>query len=94
MRFALYLLCRSEWIAKERGRLQLNGKGSAQAEFQFVTSYDRLFRSHCIEPLYDFPVAVPFAEIMHEKDLKKMNFMCLNSLNLVIFEFGSCNAGI
>ena len=51
MRFALYLLRRSEWIAKECRRLQLNGKGSAEAEFQFVTSYDRLFRSHYIEPL-------------------------------------------
>ncbi|XP_073367973.1 uncharacterized protein [Aegilops tauschii subsp. strangulata] len=68
MRFALYLLHRSEWIAKERMHLQLNGKGSAQAEFQFVTSYDRLFGSHCIKPLYDFSVPDPFAEIMHEKD--------------------------
>ena len=33
MRFALYSLRRSEWIAKERMCLQLNGKGSAQAEF-------------------------------------------------------------
>ena len=33
MRFALYLLCTSEWMAKERMRLQLNGKGYAQAEF-------------------------------------------------------------
>ena len=74
MRFALYLLCRSEWIAKERGRLQLNGKGSAQAEFQFVTSYDRLFRSHCIEPLYDFSVADSFAEIIHEKDSEEDEF--------------------
>ena len=91
MRFALYLLRRSEWIAKERKCLQLNGKGSAQAEFQFVTSYDRLFGSHCIEPLYDFSVADPFAEIMHEKDFEEDDFMCQNSLNLVIFEFGPCN---
>ena len=74
MRFALYLLCRSEWIAKEHRRLQLNGKGSAETEFQFVTSYDRLFRSHCIKPLYDFSVAGPFAEIMHEKDSEEDEF--------------------
>ena len=66
MRLALYLLHRSEQIAKERMRLQLNGKGSTQAEFQFVTLYDRLFGSHSIEPLYDCSVAGPFAEIMHE----------------------------
>ncbi|XP_073354972.1 F-box/FBD/LRR-repeat protein At1g13570-like [Aegilops tauschii subsp. strangulata] len=64
----------SEWIAKERRHLQLNGKGSAQAEFQFVTSYDRLFGSHCIEPLYDFSVADPFAQIMHEKDSEEDEF--------------------
>ena len=67
MRFALYLLHRSEWISKERRRLQLNGKGNAQAKFQSVTSYDRLFGSHCIEPLYDLSVVDPFTEIMHEK---------------------------
>ena len=74
MRFALYLLRRSEWIAKEYTHLQLNGKGSPQAEFQFVTLYDRLFGSHCIEPLYDFSVADPFTEIMHEKDSEKDEF--------------------
>ena len=74
MRFGLNLLRISEWIAKERMHLQLNGKGSEQAEFQFVTSYDRLFRIHCIEPLYDFSVADPFAEIMHEKDSEEDEF--------------------
>ena len=74
MRFALYLLRRSEWIAKERNRLQLNWKGSAQAEFQFVTSYDRIFKSHYIDPLYDFTVADPFTEIMHEKDSEEDEF--------------------
>ena len=33
MRFALNLLHRSECIAKEHMRLQLNGKGSTKAEF-------------------------------------------------------------
>ena len=74
MRFALYLQRRSEWIAKERRHLPLNGKGSAEAEFQFVTSYDRLFGSHSIKPLYDFSVADPFAEIMHEKDFEEYEF--------------------
>ena len=74
MRFALYILHRSEWIAKERMRLQLNGKGSAQAKFQFVTSYDRLFRSHCTKTLYVFSVADPFTEIMHEKDSEEDDF--------------------
>ena len=74
MRFSLYLLRRSEWIAKERRRVQLKGKGSTEAEFQFVTSYDRLFGSHCIEPLYDFSVADPFEEIMHEKDFEEEEF--------------------
>ena len=59
MRLDLYLVRRSEWFAKERIRLQLNGKGSAEAEFEFSTSYDRLFESHCIEPLYDFSMASP-----------------------------------
>ncbi|XP_073363122.1 uncharacterized protein [Aegilops tauschii subsp. strangulata] len=34
----------------------------------------RLFRSHYIEPLYDFSVADPFAEIMHEKDSQEDEF--------------------
>ena len=65
MRFALYLLCRSEWIAKERRHVQLNGKGSAEAEFQFGTTYDRLLGSHNIKPMYDFPVTDPFAQIVY-----------------------------
>ena len=69
-----YLVHNSEWFAKERRCLELNGKGSAEAEFQFVTSYDRLFGSHCIEPLYDFSMAGPFAEIMHEKDSEEDEF--------------------
>ena len=59
IRFALYLVRISEWFANQHRHLQLNGKGSAEAEFQFATSYDRLFESHCIEPLYDFSMASP-----------------------------------
>ena len=61
-RFSLYLLHISEWIAKERMRLQLNGKGSAEAEFQFITSYDRLFGTYYIKPIYGFSMADPFAK--------------------------------
>ena len=74
MRFALYLVRRSEWFANQRRRLQLNGKGSAEVEFQFGTSYDRLLGSHGIKPIDDFSVAVPFAEIMHDPDSEEDEF--------------------
>jgi hypothetical protein len=74
MRFALYLVRRSEWFADQRRRLQLNRKGSAKAEFQFGTTNDRLFGSHTIKPIYDFSVTDSFAEIVHGSDSEEDEF--------------------
>jgi hypothetical protein len=68
MRFALYLVHRSEWFADQRRHLQLNGKVSAEAEFQFGTTNDRLLGSHTIKPIYDFSVTDPFAQIVYGSD--------------------------
>ena len=65
MRFALYLVCANEWFADQRRRLQQNGKGSAEAEFQFGTTNDILLGSHNIKPIYDFSVTDPFAQIVY-----------------------------
>ena len=70
----MHLIRKDEWYTYQRRRVLRNGKGSVEAEFQFVTSYDRLFGSHCIEPLYDFLVAGPFTEIMHEKYSEEAEF--------------------
>jgi hypothetical protein len=70
MRFALYLVRHNGWFTDQRRRLQRNGKGSAEADFHFGSSYDRLFGSDSIEPIYDFSVDDPFAEICHPMDLK------------------------
>ena len=74
MRFALYLVRANEWFADQRRRLQLSEKGSAEAEFHFGSSNDRLFGSHCIKPIYDFSVADPFVEILHDKDSEEAEF--------------------
>jgi hypothetical protein len=68
MRFALYLVRHNGWFTDQRRRLQRNGKGSAEADFHFGSSYDRLFGSDSIEPIYDFSVDDPFAEIFHPMD--------------------------
>ena len=74
MGFVVYLVRTSEWFANLHKRLQLNEKCSAEAEFQFVTSCDRLFGSYCIKPLHDFSVTDPFAEIMNDSDFKEDYF--------------------
>jgi hypothetical protein len=74
MRFALYLVRTSEWFADQRRHLQLNGKGSAEAEFQFGTTNDRLFGSHSIKSIYDLSVTDPFAEIVHGSDSEEDEF--------------------
>jgi hypothetical protein len=74
MRFALYLVRGSEWFADQRSPLQLNGKGSAEAEFQFGTTNDILFGSHTTKPIYDFSVTDPFAEIVHGSDSEEDEF--------------------
>ena len=68
MRFALYLVHRSEWFVDQCMHLQLNGKGSAEVEFQFGTTNDRLLGSHTIKPIYDFLVTDPLAQIVHGSD--------------------------
>ena len=64
MRFSLHLLCKKEWFADQLRRLGQNGKGSAEAQFHFVNSTDRLFRSPYVNPIHDMSVADPFAEIL------------------------------
>ena len=68
MRFALYLVRHNGWFCDQWRHLQWNGKGSAEADFHFGSSYDRLFGSDSIEPIYGFSVAGPFAEIFHPMD--------------------------
>jgi hypothetical protein len=74
MRFALCIVCVREWFADQRRRLQLNEKASTEAQFHFATSYDKLFGSYYLRPLYDFSVANPFAKILHDKDSEEVEF--------------------
>ena len=64
IRFALYLVRISEWFANQRKRLHVNGKGSAEAEFHFGSSVDRLIGSHYVKPIHDLSVVDPFAEML------------------------------
>ena len=62
MRFALHLFRKNEWFVDQR--LRHNGIGSKNAEFHFGTSDDRVIGSHHVNPIHDFLVADPFANIM------------------------------
>ena len=64
MRFALHLLRKTEWFANQCRRLGQNGKGSAEAEFHFGSSVDRVIGSHYVKPTHDMSVPDPFAEIL------------------------------
>ena len=65
MSFFLHLLRKKEWFADQLRRLGQNGKGSAEAQFRFVTSVDRLFRSPYVKAINDMSVEDPFAEILN-----------------------------
>ena len=64
MRLALHLLRKTEWFADQRRRLRQNGKGSAEAEFHFGSSVDRVIASHYVKPIHYLSVADPFAEML------------------------------
>ena len=64
MRFALHLFQRNEWFVDQRRCLRQNGVGSENAEFHFGTSDDRVIGSHWVNPIHDFSVADPFAQIV------------------------------
>ena len=64
MRFSLHLFRKNEWFVDQRRRLRQNGVGSKNAEFHFGTSDDRVIGNHCVNPIHDFSVADPFAEIV------------------------------
>ena len=55
---------KNEWFVDQRRRLRQNGVGSKNAEFHFGTSDDRVIGSHRVNPIHDFSVADPFAQIM------------------------------
>ena len=74
MRFSLCIVCANEWFADQRRRLQLNEKSSTEAQFHFGTSYEKLFGSYYVRPLYDFSTANPFAEILLAKDSEEAEF--------------------
>src|SRR3990170_8659732 len=63
MRLNMHLYHKTEWFADQRQRLRQNGKGSAEAEFHFGRSADRVIRSHYVKPIHDLSVADPFAEM-------------------------------
>ena len=64
MRFSVHLSRKKEWFDDQLRRLGQNGKLSAEAQFRFVTSVDRLFGSPYVKPINDMSVADPFAEIL------------------------------
>ena len=64
MRFALHLFRKNEWSVDQCRRLRQNGVASKNVEFHFGTSYDRVIGSHRVNPLHDFSVAEPFAQIV------------------------------
>ena len=64
MRFALHLFRKNEWFVDLRRRLRQNGIGSKNAELHFGTSDERVIGSHHVNPIHDFSVAGPFAEIV------------------------------
>ena len=64
MRFALHLSRKTEWLADQRRRIRQNGKASAEAEFHFGRSVDRVIGSHYVKPIHDLSVADPFAEML------------------------------
>ena len=64
MRFALHLSRKPEWFADQCRWLRQNGKGSAEAEFHFGSSVDKVIGSHYVKPIHDLSVADPFAEML------------------------------
>ena len=68
MRFSLHLSRKKEWFDNQLRRLGQNGKLSAEAQFHFVTSFDRLFGSPNAKLINDMSVADPFAEILKLRD--------------------------
>ena len=74
MRFALCIVRENELFADQRSHLQLNEKASTEAQFHFGTSYEKLFGSYYMRPLYDFLADNPFVEILHDKYSEEAEF--------------------
>ena len=69
---------KNEWFVDQGRRLRQNGIGSKNAEFHFGTSDDRVIRTHLGNPIHDFSVADPFAEIVSYETRLRSGDISLN----------------